>query len=315
MSRLTRHPPITLHLGAHRTASSTLQRLLERNADRLAAQGVAVWTPQRTRSGLLTGVMGDPGRVGGRRDEQAQRAAGRVSMLRADMTNAGIDRLVVSDENMLGGLRENILLGRLYPSVSARMHRLIQALPGVNRICLSVRSPDTWWASAFAFLMTRGFAPPDGATIEAVLRARRGWRHVIEDIAAACPDAALDVWSFEERGKDPAGVYELLTGQVPSRSGVPVLNAAPTLAALRARLADEGWIGTLPGLGDSYAPFDPDARAGLRAAFAEDLAWLRDGADGIARYHGAGTTAMPRLGKGPRHERFRRSAQQMGTAG
>ncbi|MEM7487704.1 MAG: hypothetical protein AAF390_01130 [Pseudomonadota bacterium] len=315
MSRLTRHPPITLHLGAHRTATTSLQRLMMRNAGDLRERGVVVWGPRQTRSGLLTGVLGDPGRVRLRRDVQAYRAAGRVALLRSDMTRAGIERLVISDENMLGGLRENLLLGRLYPSVSARLHRLAGALRGVERVCLSIRSPDAWWTSAFAFLMMRGFPPPEAATIDAILRARRTWRHVIEDVAAAFPEATLDVWTFEERASDPGGLHALLTGHAPARSGVPLVNASPSVGDLRDRLRDDGWTGELPAAGDGYAPFDADARIRLREVYAEDLDWLRDGADGIACYQGPGSEPVPRPSTGGRHEGFRPTSPPMGAAG
>ena len=207
MPRLIRYPPVTLHLGAHRTASSALQRLLDREAARLSRAGLAVWTPRRIRSGLLTGLLGDPGRQVPRRDRAATRAAGRVAMLRQEMTAQGRTRLIISEENALGGLRENILLARLYPTVAPRLERLEDALPGIDRICLAVRPQAEWWTSAFAFLMTRGFAPPDAVTLQAVAGSRRGWRHVIEDIARAVPRARITVWRHGPRGLDPAGAF------------------------------------------------------------------------------------------------------------
>ncbi|MEM8824530.1 MAG: hypothetical protein AAGF30_13035 [Pseudomonadota bacterium] len=315
MSELTRHPPITLHLGAHRTGTASLQHLLATNADPLRDQGVVVWGPERTRSKLMAGVMGDPGRAGGRPDAKAARSAGRVSLRRSDLARDDVARLIISDANLLGGLRENVLLGRLYPSVQARLRRLRGAVPGVDRIWISIRSPDTWWASAFAFQMNRGFAPPDRATLEAVMRGRRTWRRVIEDVAAAFPEAELTVWSSEDWADDLGLLFALLTGVVPDGAKMPVLNATPSVMALRARLWEEGWVGTLPGLGDRYAPFDPDARADLRAIHAEDVAWLRGGAGGIATYHDPGARPAPRPEKGLRDERCRPSSPQMGTAG
>jgi hypothetical protein len=308
MAARTSAPPITLHLGAHRTATTSLQRLLDRNVAQLRGEGVALWTPQVTRGGLLRGVAGDPGRTEGGRDVQADRAAGRVAMHRAGLLADGARRLLVSDENLLGGLRENVMLGRLYPSVSARLHRLRAALPGVDRVCLAIRSPDAWWTSVFAFLIARGFSPPPDETLEAVQQASRGWRQVIEDVAAAFPAATVEVWSHEERSADQSGLFAFLTGVAPAHAGVPVLNPSLPASTLAARLREEGWTGQLPRLGEIYAPFDPDARAGLRAGHEEDLAWLIAGADGIARYHGARAAGSPPGRRGRYHARRRRAS-------
>ncbi|KIT16088.1 hypothetical protein [Jannaschia aquimarina] len=293
-----------LHIGAHRTATSTLQRLISRNAGALASSGVAVWTPDRTRGGLLAGVMGDPGRRDPRRDLLAHRSAGRVAMHRSRLAGQGIHRLIVSDENMLGGLRENLALARLYPSAGARMARVAQAIPEVTQVHMSIRSPDTWWTSVFAFLMTRGFGPPDRATLDAILRGRRSWRHVIEDAAAALPRARISVASYEEWGHRPAEIFDAMTGLPPEHGGAAIVNATPPVALLQQRLHDEGSDDVLPVLGASYAPFGPDDRAALRAAYADDLAWLRDGADGLAEFRTrAARTAPPSDRKGRHHGR------------
>ena len=314
MPHLTRQPPVTLHLGAHRTGTSTLQRLLSLNAAMLRAGGVAVWGPERTRDGLFAGVMGDPGNATARRDVQAHRAAGRIAMLRSELARDGIGRLVVSDENALGGLRENLLLGRLYPSVGPRLRRVSAALPGIDRVVLSIRSPDMWWASAFAFLMTRGFAPPDAVTIEAILRARRGWRQVIEDVAEALPGAALTVWTHETMASRPDAAFVGLAGLAPARRHAPLLGMSPPLAALQARLRDEGCMDVLPQVGGHYAPFDPDARAMLRDLYHDDLAWLRDGADGRVDTQIQAPAERPSRDRRPRYGAGRRQ-EQMGAAG
>ncbi len=280
MAQQTRLPPVTLHLGAHRTGGSTLQRMLAINADILKQRGVAVWGPDRTRDGLLAGVLGDPGSASPRRDILAHRSTGRVAMLRGSMAGAGIGRLVMSDANALGGLRENLLLGRLYPSAGPRLLRLASAMPEIDRVVLSIRSPDVWWASVFSLLMTRGFAPPDTVTIEAIVRARRGWRQVIADVAQALPKARLTVWTHETMASRPAAAFTDLTDMQPHLAQVPQLAASPALAVLRARLHDEGCVAVLPEVDGQYAPFDADMRAALRETYDADLGWLRDGAGG-----------------------------------
>ncbi|WP_371155011.1 hypothetical protein [Jannaschia sp. 2305UL9-9] len=313
---LTHAPPITLHLGAHRTGTTSLQSLLEAHAVPLQQAGVAVWTPDVTRSGMMTGLLGDPGRRPRARDTVANRAAAKVSMRRGLMAQGGVSRLVISDQAVLGGLRENLLLGRLYPSAGARLSRFAQAVPGIDQICLAIRSPDAWWASAVSQLIMRGFAPLDTGTRLAILRSRRGWRNVIEDLAKAAPHARIVVWTHEELAARPADAFALLTGEDAERAAGPATNVAPGLAALRARLADEDCAVELPGVGDTYAPFTPDERAALRAAHARDLTWLREGADGLATFatrRPADAAARDRKGTG--YVRHRHTQSALDTAG
>ena len=271
---------LILHMGAHRTASSTVQALLERQRDALAAEGVAAWTPRRTRSGLLTGVMGDPNRLSAARDRLVHRAAGRVALRRAGLTADGAERLVVSDENMLGGLRENLLLGRLYPTARQRLTRMAQAFPGAAAAVLTIRSPDAWWTSVFAFLATRGYPPPDRMRLADIAGGRRSWRAVVEDVAAALPDVRLRVLVYEAGG--PRLLWSELTGRPADALAIPQRHAAPRVDVLERRLRAEGWTGTLDHAAGRFAPFDPDMRAEMRQAYEADLAWLRGGADGVA---------------------------------
>lgn len=305
---------LILHLGAHRTASSSLQRLLALNADALRAGHVAVWGPRVTRGGLFRGVMGDPGRRDPMRDIAAHRSAGRVALRRQALEKVGARRLLISDENMLGGLRENLTLARLYPSVAARLDRLQGAIGAPKSVHLMVRAPDAWWTSAFSFLMTRGLPPPDAATLDAVAASTRGWRQVVEDVSAALPNSTLFVGSYEDWGSRPGVVFEHLTSREPVQSGVPVVGASLPVDQLQARLREEGCDATLPRLGGLYAPFTPDQRAEMRAAHADDLAWLAAGADGRAIYRAR--RATPPRGpdrRGLRHGRRKQTERPQGV--
>ncbi|WP_179381200.1 hypothetical protein [Jannaschia marina] len=317
MPHLTSLPPVTLHLGAHRTGATSLQHLLTRNLGWLASRGIAYWGPRRTRDGVMSGVIGDPGRVETGRDIRAHRAAGRIAMLRSEMQAEGTARLLISDQALLGSLRENLLLGRLYPTARARLARLAAAMPGIDHVALAIRSPDAWWTSVFADLMTRGFAPPDRATIEAVLGARRGWRDVIEDVAEALPGARLTVWMHEDRAAHPERALMELTDLLPEHRGAPRLRRAPTCAALQDRLRQEGCMTQLPEVGGLYAPFTPDERAHLRSRYDADLAWLRAGADGLIAPEDNDIrppSEGPFRDRRPRHGQDRRQ-DPMGAAG
>ncbi|WP_232796428.1 hypothetical protein [Roseovarius salinarum] len=276
---------VILHLGAHRTGTTSLQHYLACNARRLAAQGVRAWGPRRTRNGLLTGVMPTPGVLPPER--QLARARGRLALALETARAEGVQTLLVSDENMIGAARRNLRAGRLYPDAGRRMVRFARAFEGrITRLALSVRAQDAYWASVLAYAVARGHRMPDTDDLDRLVTAPRRWRDVIADVARAVPGAELRILPFEVYGGRP----ELFGRRVaagpdwPDAHAREARGASPRLPALRGILAECGRDpARLPAGDGRWRPFDAAQAAALRAAYAEDMAWLRAGADGIAR--------------------------------
>lgn len=245
---------ITLHLGAHRTASTFLQRGLA-SLDGQEAE-LALWLPQQRRKGVAL-----PG------TSQAERA---VRLF--DLRRRGVSHLVISEENLIGTMRGNLAARQLYPMAVPRLAQLRPTFGAVARIGLAVRSYDDYWASALAYQIGRGGSRPSDADIRALAWQPRRWRDVIEDIAQAFPEAELIVWSYETHGATPP--LRALIGRSAALPPAPV-NRRPKPRALSRKLGapiDSDW------------PFTPQDRWAMRGAYRRDLDWLRGGAGGVARF-------------------------------
>ncbi len=275
---------ITLHLGAHRCATTSFQHYMRRNEARLAACKIGYWGPQQLRRGLLEGVFPAPGAAPAGR--QLQRARGRVALQLIRAEETGIARLIVSDENMIGSPRRCLRDMRLYPAVGERMARYGGVFGGrVTQAVLSIRSQDAWWTSTIAFAVTRGARAPGAKERAQIVAAARSWRDVITDLSCALPQVRLLVLPHENFSSAP----ELrLAAMVPHADAPPDharewLNRVPGLAELRRILQDRGRAQNLLPPGDGpWHPFDVAQRAALREAYLNDLSWLRAGADGLA---------------------------------
>ena len=57
----------------------------------------------------------------------------------------------------------------------------------MKRAHLQIRALDLYWASALAFCLPRGMPLPRTEGLQAMVQSARGWRGVIEDMAAASP--------------------------------------------------------------------------------------------------------------------------------
>lgn len=273
---------VILHLGAHRTGSTSFQTYLRGADARLAGQGVGVWGPWRTRKGLFHGLM-DPAEHPG----DVIRTQGRVRLAATACAQRGLSMLLVSDENMIGTPRGCVRAGMLYPDTGARLRRVAAGFGGVTRAVIQIRSPEMWWASTLAYLVARGMPLPEPAQIAALCTSDRGWRQVISDVALALPHAELLVTPFERFVTRPDRLLQNLsrlqyTPAMPS-SGIWA-QRAPSLAELRQVLALRGDDpATLPAGEGRWMPFSPEHSARLRETYADDLFWLRAGADGLAR--------------------------------
>jgi hypothetical protein len=275
---------LILHIGAHRTASTGFQHYMTRNARALRTLGTGFLGPADTRNGLLTGVVPMAGIM--KPHQQLRRARARVAINLARQRQSGLDHLIISDENMMGAPRRNLRERALYPDIGLRLARFASVFGDrATRICLSIRSLDSYWASALAFSVARGHRLPAPGTLDALAQSPRGWRDVITDTACAFPGVEILVLPHELYAGRPERRLHLMTGQrdLPKTHARDWMNRAPCLTELRRILRDRGADpGRLPPGDGRWCPFDTIQTSLLRETYADDLFWLRAGADGLA---------------------------------
>lgn len=274
---------IILHLGAHRTATTSFQHYLRKYSSEISETGTGIWGPLRTRRGLFSGVIPGP-RVAFQKND-AHRAKGRVALQLAKARDSGVARLLISDENMIGTSRHSMRTGALFPSIGERLARYGEVFgDGITRVVLSVRSPEMWWASAAAYSVSRGHPLPTQSKLDKIAASPRSWRDVITDLACAMPAVEIKIATFEEYAARPDAFLAQAAGIAAPKNTHPAwLNRSPDLPALRAILAERGQdAGLLPdGIG-RWNPFSEAQAAELRENYADDLLWLAAGADGLA---------------------------------
>ena len=280
---------VILHVGAHRTGTTTFQGFLNDNRTAFRSAGVAFWGPGRIRKGMFAGLIRDPDCLSSNDRRVAKRSVGRVHVEIARAKSFGMSQLVVSEENMLGTMAKNLNQIRLYPQAEPRMARFGPAFGG-NRLAvsLSIRSYETYWSSAVAFKIKTGFDLPCPDMLDRLVTQPRRWSHVIRDIRAALPEAEIIVWPFEGWAARPSQVCEMLTGhKIGSETLETVRNAAPDPKLLSEILQDRGDFRGSESMREharNYRPFDLDQIAKLQDDYREDIRWLKSGADGLAFY-------------------------------
>lgn len=271
---------IILHIGAHRTGTTHFQRYMRSSEDALSEQGVRFWGPSRTRKGLFTGIYAHLD------DHRATEAPDpTIAECLAQEKAGAVQKLVVSDENMMGSVRRNIREGQLYPDAGRHVAGFAKAFGGdVSTLLVSVRSLDTYWCSALAYGVERGIPVMDRQGRHALAQDRRGWRDVIAEIARALPNVRVKVACFETyKGRPDSLLHDACGFGAPLCEDRKPVNPSPQLPDLRRALHAKGQdTKTLPfGMG-RWNPFSNEEHAALRETYADDMMWLMAGADGLA---------------------------------
>ncbi|MGC1494469.1 MAG: hypothetical protein WA790_01580 [Sulfitobacter sp.] len=271
---------IILHVGAHRSGTTTFQQYLRDHAAELDTQSIGFWGPGRTRKSIFPGLFRPRSNA-----KEIRRSEGRVQMHLARTRLSGLKQLLVSDENMIGSSRHNLRASTLYPAIGERMARVSAAFGGqITRVVMTIRAQDLWWASAAAYTVARGHPAPSAEQKDQISQSARTWRDVITDLACAVPDAEVLIIPFEQTVGQPTKVFSAATGaKAPLDVQARWLNRSPHARDLRGLLVEQGAdISHVPDAAIRWQPFSPEQTAQLRENYADDLHWLMAGGDGLA---------------------------------
>jgi hypothetical protein len=277
---------ITLHLGAHRTGTTSFQAYLQEVRGTLAAAHWEVWTPRVTRGRVLKGLHPQaPGSAGAR---QLDHVRMQVDEALSDLYVSEVTQLLISDENMLGMPRRNIRNRALYRDAGWRLSWLDRAFEGrIARVALTIRPQAQYWRSLLTLAVMRGHPIPKRAHFAQIAGAGQGWRETVRIVAEALPGAELLVFPFDLSVARPDRKLARMTGvaELPHRVPPIWLQASPRSGALR-KIEHLNGVpeDILPASDTIWCPFSTEQIAEMDALYETDLSWLRAGADGLATF-------------------------------
>ena len=241
-------PQVILHLGAHKTGTTSVQRSLRNSSDALEREG---WVFQGKRIGPLTDSLSDLHRPAGagRPDDDAIMAHIRAS---AHAVIAAGRRLVISDETLIGqpGLRDSF-----YPDSLRRLEILAGALSGLAvRPLLVVRRQPDFVESWYVQTVKQGAGWAFDDFLAGVDPDRLSWWDLSQRIAnafATTPQLVAYEWLIRQEYGLTGWFRQQLGLPARSETGVPDLNSGYGDGALMVALAAHPYL-------------DADGRAKLR---------------------------------------------------
>ncbi|MDS9466439.1 hypothetical protein RGQ15_02465 [Paracoccus sp. MBLB3053] len=184
---------LSIHLGAHKTASTHLQNSLREVQDSLNGGGVFYADPSVLRETIpLAQALAQGSDCQAHQDCVRQFAAARDHY----------ERLFISEENILGGTHRTNMFSRrgvLYPDAAPRVRQVIEMAGGESAtLYLSVRDPAHFCVSAFALQMSLG----NELELRPYLRGRDPaqirWSGLVKRLARVEGVKRLVIWRYED---------------------------------------------------------------------------------------------------------------------
>lgn len=186
---------IAFHIGAHKTATSHLQRSLLMASDDLINAGVRYYGPEHFRlpGRTISALFGMRSRAGGGRSKRSPQD--QLGLMRK-----GASRLVFSEENFIGTLahpqRSDIEFG--YPRADMKIAQLSQALGRPLDLFLSLRKPTALINSVYSQLLRGNKVMPFAEYKAMVPMARGDWADLVARLRATSGVGKLVVWAYED---------------------------------------------------------------------------------------------------------------------
>ena len=292
MAELARIMDIVLHLGVHKTASTYLQSLLEKNIVPLERHCIGFANPKTLRPMFA---------IAPRRTFTTSRSArndARAWALR-QMIDKAHDlqrrRLIISEEQLIGSLRPLFSGKGLYREISRELRGVVTALQGQPvKVMLAVRSYDTFLTSAYGQVLSGWkYIRFSKELREHLLREGRGWPEIVTEIMQVLPKGStLKLWEYERFGLEERNILGHMVGDEvaeelkspdnkprvgPSQEGIAALDSIavsgspPDVEEIRRTLRKFGKDKGFPG----YSPWSASEKSMLEDRYAQDIELIR----------------------------------------
>ena len=286
-----------LHLGVHRTGTTALQQACRQNAAVLAEHGVEFWGPNVMRDPHLRDFVNHTMHA-----ETDPKLAADVAGTRKTTQEAirrcqsrGVNRLIISEENLIGSMDLNFRHKSLYPKTLQRLSIYRDLFPSQPvQIFISIRDYSSYWASSYAFASLRKPLKPFDEIHKDITANLRGWPEVLAEISAIFPQSHLIVQPHQNGQQSLLNALRKMLGRVTANAmklhethpnaALPAaaLGVAQKLRAdhpnmsiadLQSAARSQAFGKTTP-----FQPFSGKEKSHLTARYKHDLDLLKDGA-------------------------------------
>jgi len=222
---------INIHVGAHKTATTYIQKVLLANRDMLARHRIKYIPMQNVRKNLTRKVQAHVNRVVSR----SSSVRGIREFIEKRFPE-DCDTLVISDENIVGSCKEICRKSDIYPAAVDRLQLLAEALQGYEvNVYFCVRDYVEFLPSAYCEYLRHN----DFMSFEQFLAGldpqAEYWSRVVTDLIGVFGNASAHVWCYEDFRKGVKSVMADLVSSDDVALSYDVEDARPSMSDLSMR--------------------------------------------------------------------------------
>jgi len=272
---------IVLHLGVHKTATTYIQDSLKRSIAKLDAHRIGYVPLEEMRKTVTPNI---------RRKTAELRSAVAGILARFQ----GYDTLILSDENIAGGVNDPLQHNALYPNSRGNLERLLENLGGHQiEVYIALRSYDSFLASMYSEVLRHHPFVTFYEYTATLSGDDVSWHPIIQDLTKVVNPSQMILWDFADFRQIGDQIFDSMLGAPlaaeldrPTGSVRDSLSAKAiaALTALRHALSNEeikllvGPIGqAFPKNSENlpYLPFPPKVVERLQKQYAIDIARIK----------------------------------------
>jgi hypothetical protein len=205
---------VVIHFGAHKTATTFLQKFLKGERAELRRQGVGYIPLEISRATIIPFVARS---VRGEQSPWNMDHDAFENIILESMEDpaaaAPVHRLVISDENVAGPSLAVLNKAELYPTARGRLRVLVNQFPEARlKLMLCIRDYADFIPSVYCELLRRHKLAPLTKMLNRHKDFALSWPAYLSAIAAALPECEVQYWTYEDFVRSPADVTEAMTG-------------------------------------------------------------------------------------------------------
>jgi hypothetical protein len=214
---------IKVYIGAHKTATTHIQSILEYNQDALSSNNIKLSTPKKLRPSWLKIFM----------DYCHNNNLDNIKQLKDEAPKDGI--WILSDENISGTPYEFMIINKgIYPHIKNRLKCLKKLFPDAKiELFFALRSYDTFYRSIYLeIIRNQGYIPFQEFYNKEKFN-QNSWKNVITMFTDVIPEENINLWLYEDTKKIiPKILNSITTLNNPEEliSNYPVINTRPSLS-------------------------------------------------------------------------------------
>lgn len=201
---------IHLHLGAHKTASTYIQQKLRHNRQVLIRNNILFLGPKIIKPTLRLAIVSDT-HIDHRVDTSIYRN------IFSGKSPFPVERLILSDENILGFIRYLYEEGEIYPRLRKRMQLIKSFFLNYSKVPIKIffciRNYNTFIPSSYCeFIWHNPFIPFSEFISKVNINTDISWLSIVGDLEAVFGAENITLWKYEDFREKENQIFSAFCG-------------------------------------------------------------------------------------------------------